>query len=550
MIELYVLNGDLEQIGVIDAYTSLIWANRYNENGDCELYIEANDYSMTLLQKNYFLARNDDDMVCRIEKIELNTDVEAGNYLIISGFDIKNILRQRIIFDQTNVDGNVENYIRDLVYNNLINPSFSARQIRNESGRPNFYLGDKQNFNEVITEQVTYKSVEEKVQELCKKYQWGYKIITDMGNLYFELYNGVDRSDTVIFSPQYENLISTTYVEDSTNSANVALIGGEGEGSERAKNISGYAESLDRYEIFVDAKDVSRKIKWSDLIAIYPTTDQGGQGYINSTENGNAVYCMNYIDITIVDDNQLSELIRTYPDGTEIIQDGIKYYRVYNAIIADLSSLEPKSSDDVVLRDLIYSVYLLNRGYEKLSEYGTTVTFDGTVEPNTTFVYKKDYFLGDKVSVENEFGITAKARIVEVIEVVDENGYSVEPKFEYVEVSNQTPTITSGYLLAENGSSIVTEDNKYIIREEAIIPTVSSQSDQFSAGENVKISQLPEVESIQDENCMPIVSGGITSKLTYEKLKSKLEVDLPRGEDGKTPQMMINSEGHLIAIYE
>jgi hypothetical protein len=82
---------------------------------------------------------------------------------------------------------------------------------------------------------------------------------------------------------------------------------------------------------------------------------------------------------------------------------------------------------------IIYEVYLLTRGYEKLSEYGVVTAFEGTVEPDVTFTYKRDYFLGDVVTVENSYGISLSARIVEVTEVNDDNGYSIEPKFEYLE---------------------------------------------------------------------------------------------------------------------
>jgi hypothetical protein len=77
-------------------------------------------------------------------------------------------------------------------------------------------------------------------------------------------------------------------------------------------------------------------------------------------------------------------------------------------------------------------VYLLNRGYEKLADYGERITFAGTVEPDVTFEYKKDYFLGDIVTVQNSYGITVPVRIVEIIEVNDDNGYSLQPKFEYM----------------------------------------------------------------------------------------------------------------------
>lgn len=134
-------------------------------------------------------------------------------------------------------------------------------------------------------------------------------------------------------------------------------------------------------------------------------------------------------------DNQLAELQSAYPSGQVFKKDGIKYYRAYNVIIADLTSNSPAENDSVTLRDVIYSVYLLSCGYDKLSEYGTVVSFEGSVEPDVTFVYKQDYFLGDLVTVENEYGISRKARIVEVVETNDENGYNIEPKFEYIEVN-------------------------------------------------------------------------------------------------------------------
>lgn len=433
MIDLFVLNKDLVRIGMIDSYKSLIWANRYNEVGDCELYLPATTKAFNLLKKGNYLSRDDDDMVCRIEKIELDTDIENGDYLIVTATDVKKILHQRIIWSQTNVDGNVEDYIRNLVYKCLVNPNLSARAITDTHGRQNFLLGDKANFNEVITQQVTYDNLGEKIQEYCKRYNWGYKVIVDISvnNFYFLLYKGTDKSQVVIFSYEFENLKTTSYVEDSTHLANVALVGGEGEGSERARNVSGYAESLDRYEIFVDAKDLSRTITWGDLIEVYPTRNAGGHGYISDTAAG-VFYKMDIIDIAIVDDNQLTELQRNYPNGQVITKQGNTYYQIYDVIIADLESSSPESGDSVILRPLIYEVYLLNRGYEKLSEYGSLISFDGTVNPNVTFVYKEDYFLGDLVTVENEYGIIETARITEVVEIDDENGYNIEPKFEYL----------------------------------------------------------------------------------------------------------------------
>lgn len=432
-MDVYVLDKNLQPIGMFDTYKSLIWANRYNKSGDCELYVEASVQNFALLSMGNYLTRFDsyDSMTCRIKKIELDTDAEEGNYLIVTGTDTKDMLDQRIVWSMMNADGNTENFIRNMVNLTCINPNLPARKFLKANGNPLIQLGNLANFTEVTTEQVTYKNVGDKVREYCQTNGWGYRFVINNGSLWFQLYKGTDRSNEVIFSDQYENLSSTKYVDDATNMGNVALVAGSGEGPERSRNVSGYAESVNRYEIYVDAKDIAQNITWEELTDMYPTTDSGGQGYITSQGDG-YVYKMNYLNVQIVDSDQLTQLQINYPNGQEITIDGAAYYQVYNAIIANLPSNNPQDSDSVQLWAIIYEVYLLNRGYEKLAEYGEKISFEGSIIPDVTFIYKQDYFLGDIVSVENEYGINANARIVEIVEVNDENGYSVEPKFEYL----------------------------------------------------------------------------------------------------------------------
>ena len=433
MNDVYVLDANLEMIGVVDNYKSLIWNNRYNKIGDCELYVPASSEMLSLLQKNYYLARYDDEMVCQIKKIELDTDAESGNYLIITGYDVKRFLDQRVIWSTMSCNGNLETFIRDMVNLTLISPALGARQLLKPNGNNLLALGTAAGFTDVTTEQVTYKNVGEKIRDYCLEHNWGYRVVLDNGQFWFQLYEGTDRTDEVIFSDNYENLATTKYVEDETKLGNVALVAGEGQGSERTRNVSGYEEGVDRYEIYVDAKDISKTITWGDLTNLYPTTDSGGQGYISGNATSGYTYNMNYVNIQIVDSDQLTNLQAAYPSGQIVTIDGAQYYQIYNEVIADLPSNTLQDGDDVVLRDVIYSVYLLTRGYEKLAEYGAVTSFEGSVEPNTTFVYKQDYFLGDLVTVENEYGISVEARITEILEVNDDSGYKVEPKFEYIQ---------------------------------------------------------------------------------------------------------------------
>ena len=50
------------------------------------------------------------------------------------------------------------------------------------------------------------------------------------------------------------------------------------------------------------------------------------------------------------------------------------------------------------------------------------------------YIVDEDFFLGDIVQIENEYGIQAQPRIIEIIESEDENGISVIPTFTTWEV--------------------------------------------------------------------------------------------------------------------
>ena len=183
MVDVYVFDASLQLVAIYDDYKSLIWAKKYNDIGQCELYIEANTDTLANLQKGYYLKKSDDDMVCRIKRIEIDTDAENGNYLIINGYDVKDILDQRIIWGVERVK-NVysETYLRRLITENVISPTNSDRAISIVDLAPANDLKAK------TTEEIKYTNLGEKVREICKLNHWGYKAYLDNGKFYFKFY--------------------------------------------------------------------------------------------------------------------------------------------------------------------------------------------------------------------------------------------------------------------------------------------------------------------------------------------------------------------------
>lgn len=383
MEELYLLDENLKKIYIIDTYSSVIWTPRYNTLGDCELVIQASKENLNKVKECKYISREDDELSCEIKKIEIQTDEENGDQIIITGTDIKDILNKRIVMNQTNFNGLAEDYIRKLITDAFINPKDPNRKISN------FMLDDKKGFTETIREQVTYDYIGNKVQEICQQFGWGYKVTIKNGNFVFSLYKGEDRSQYITFSQNYDNISTTDYQEDNSNIKNVALIAGEGEGVDRKITTVGSVEGINRIELYVDARDVSSTIDYDELVS-------------------------------------------SYPNGREKTINNVIYYQVNGNNIAIITKDEEGEVTEVKLCNNIYTENLKSVGNEKMAEYVQKISFSGKIITGVNYIYKKDYNLGDIVKIVNEYGMAVNARITEIIENRDENGYSMEPTFENV----------------------------------------------------------------------------------------------------------------------
>lgn len=74
-----------------------------------------------------------------------------------------------------------------------------------------------------------------------------------------------------------------------------------------------------------------------------------------------------------------------------------------------------------------YKNALRSYGDDKLAEAKESTNFSGQIITDNTFVFGEDYYLGDKVLIENEYGISGSAYVIEVTEVEDQEGYRMYP---------------------------------------------------------------------------------------------------------------------------
>lgn len=253
---------------VIDAFSSLIWNERYIGYGDFELRFPMDNTALAGIREGWYASIKESDRYMIVEGIEITTSVEEGSYAIVTGRSLESILERRVIMSSPILLGNLQKAILRLLNANAISPSNTKRKIPE--------LGMKLSTDTSITsitvdmEYSEGDNLYDVIYDLCSTYHVGFRILPqDNGSMLFELYNGVDRSygqetnPWVVFSPQFENIQETDMTMDTSGMKNVAIavstytdkwtddIGVEHEEEKTIKVEVGDSTGLDRREIYM-----------------------------------------------------------------------------------------------------------------------------------------------------------------------------------------------------------------------------------------------------------------------------------------------------------
>lgn len=267
-MDVYALNPQFEIVDVIDIYESFIWTDRYNKPGDFELYTTLNDVNKNNeLIGNYFQIKESEHTMI-VEDVEITTDVEAGAHIKVTGRSLESILDRRIVWEQTNISGSLQNGIKKLITDAIINPSIADRKISN------FVFKDSTDTaitSLTVDAQYTGDNLLTIIQDLCSTFNIGFKIVLNKNNKFvFSLYAGTDRSyrqdpnPYVVFRPSFENLVNSNFTEKHSEEKNITLVAGEGQNQERITRTVGSGSGLARKELYTDARDIQKEEGMTD----------------------------------------------------------------------------------------------------------------------------------------------------------------------------------------------------------------------------------------------------------------------------------------------
>lgn len=399
-MELLVLNKNFDIVGIIDQYESFNWTDRYNECGEFELTLLADKDSFDIIKTDYYLYFDQSEKKYMIiEGLEIKTDYEKGNRLIVTGRSLESILDRRIIWDKTRfiLQHNFQNSVLQLITNAFLKAdtrfgtaAATNRQIADMVITPVYDSSTTDLLEHKIKmDAVEYwgENIYEILVDLCKSRdpEVGFKIIrrkTHSGDrpytegdtsekLAFSLYIGTDRSSDntaglqpVIFSPYFENISDTDYYESVKTFKTTCLIVGQDKTNDQGVVTSTPTTSVYRGKTSASYKGLYRREAFCDASNV-PRT-----------------YRENNVE-------------KEYDEKTE------------------------------------YKPALREEGRKLMREDSnrSVKTFEGEVDYRTTYIYGVDYFLGDIVDVADIFGHEIQARITEVTFSDDEEGFSITPTF-------------------------------------------------------------------------------------------------------------------------
>lgn len=259
-----ILNRNFEAVELIDSFKSLIWTDRFRKYGDFELYLGVAKGIFDYIVPEYYLWLGDSEHTMIIEDYNIKTDIEEGNYAIVTGRSLESILERRIVWGTVTLSGNFQEQIEMLLNQTFIHPVIEDRRVSNFIFKKS---EDKRVTSLTIDAQYTGDSVYNIIQKSCEEKKIGFKVIlTDSNQFAFSLYAGADRTydqsanPYVEFSSNNDNLINSSYYESIKGLRNVALVAGEGEGSARKMVALGSGKGLERREMFVDARDIQSEV--------------------------------------------------------------------------------------------------------------------------------------------------------------------------------------------------------------------------------------------------------------------------------------------------
>lgn len=364
-MDLFTLDDKLRRIEVLDRYESLIWTDRWTGMGDFELAIDNTWSNRQLLRKNTQLAIHDSDRIMTIQTIEIKDDSEGRSKLTVKGRSLEYILDDRAA---------------KASFNNLtVAPRWGVQ------GTPGYII----------------RSI---VNEICVNGLLSADDIIPYLRVPFVQGQSIWPPDTI---PEPS---ASVYLEIEPKSLYEAVV-------ELCKAYSlgfGILRNPDKQELYFEVWSGSNRTTGNAQgitpVVFSPELDNltNGTELFSKESYKNTAYVLSDKGTTIV-----------YANSDGNARTGLNR----RVLLVKVDNVRENTSENPLTIDQI----LQRRGQEALAKHRQIHAFDGEISKNSSYVYGRDYRLGDLVEFRKSDDIAVPMRVSEQIFVSDAEGDRAYP---------------------------------------------------------------------------------------------------------------------------
>ena len=236
-----IYDEQLNLAGQLTEFVSLRWQESYIDYGSVMLSVQKSTEVLALFKVNRFIGLSGYDTLAVIKSID-----DRNGVITVYAFEAKFLLSDRIYDGTANLNGNIEQKLREVV--------MEKRQY------PFVALGTLHNLTGTGRSQKSHSTLLALSAAWCGLAGYGFRLRHDRANkkLLYEVYAGKDSG--IKLSQNFGNVYNIIRTNSEQEYKNVAYVYGGGEGEARVSVVVGDTDAtgLDRHEMYIDARDLQR----------------------------------------------------------------------------------------------------------------------------------------------------------------------------------------------------------------------------------------------------------------------------------------------------
>lgn len=249
MLDLFVLDRSLQRIGIVSDYETLVWTSNIWEHSRASLRCEYDP----VLDQAVFLERTDTAEAMMVTRRHVTAKGRRRS-VELECLGATLLLERRVNWWTHNFVGvNLAAACATMTADAIATQGGIDRSIDGLLA-----LEDLTVTTHAITKQVSWGSVATAIFDLVRAAGFSFGVRYTPAGLQPFVRRGADWSSAVVFSEDFDDVSVADLDIDSASRANLAVVGGQGEGASRVVTTVAVSDGEELAELWIDADDLAQ----------------------------------------------------------------------------------------------------------------------------------------------------------------------------------------------------------------------------------------------------------------------------------------------------